>query len=83
MKSENSKTSKPNVLILTFTVKLDLRRGEKSIAVSNLSIYNTWKNIKSSYNKNKFKISAPTWNNKFDLMDHILYQIFKTILNIF
>ena len=69
MKSENSKTSKANVLILTFTVKLDLRRGEKSIAVSNLSIYNTWKNIKSSYNKNKFKISAPTWNNKFELPD--------------
>ena len=67
MNSENSKTSEPHVLILTFTDKLDLRRGEKIIALSNLSIYYTWKNIKSSYNNNKFKISAPTWNEKFEL----------------
>ena len=67
--SENSKTSKPHVVILTFTDTLDLRRGEKSIALSNLSIYYTWKIIKSSYNNNKFKISAPTWNNKFELLD--------------
>ena len=69
MNSENSKTSKPHVLILKLTDKLDLRRGEKSIALSNLSIYYTWKNIKSSYNNNKFKISAPTWNDKFELPD--------------
>ena len=43
--------------------------GEKDIALSNLNIYYTWKNIKSSYNKNKFKISAPTWNDKFELPD--------------
>ena len=48
MNSENSKTFKPPVLILKLTVKLDLRRGERSIALSNLSIYHTWKNIKSS-----------------------------------
>ena len=69
MDSENSKTSKPHVLILKLTDKLDLRRGEKIIALSNLSIYYTWKNIKSSYNNNKFKISAPTWNDKFELSD--------------
>ena len=69
MNSENSKTSEPHVLILKLTDKLDLRRGEKSIALSNLSIYYTWKNIKSSYNNNKFKISAPTWNDKFELPD--------------
>ena len=46
--SENSKTSKPRVLILKLTDKLDLRRGEKSIALWNLTIYYTWKNIKSS-----------------------------------
>ena len=69
MNSENSKTSKPHVLILKLTNKLDLRIGEKIIALSNLSIYYTWKNIKSSYNNNKFKISAPTWNNKFELPD--------------
>ena len=69
MNSENSKTSEPHVLILKLTDKSDLRRGEKSIALSNLSIYYTWKNIKSSYNNNKFKISAPTWNDKFELPD--------------
>ena len=69
MNSENSKTSKPYVLILKLTNKLDLRIGEKIIALSNLSIYYTWKNIKNSYNNNKFKISAPTWNDKCKLPD--------------
>ena len=69
MNSENSKTSKPHVLILKLTNKLDLRIGEKIIALSNLSIYYTWKNIKNSYNNNKFKISAPAWNDKFELPD--------------
>ena len=69
MNSENSKTSKPHVLISKLTNKLDLVIGEKIIALSNLSIYYTWKNIKSSYNNNKFKISAPTWNDKFELPD--------------
>ena len=63
MNSENSRTFEYHVLILKLTDKLDLGRGEKSITLSNLSIYYTWKNIKSSYNNNKFKISAPTWNN--------------------
>ena len=67
MNSKNSQTSKPHILILTFTDKLDLRRGENRIALSNLSIYYTWKNIKSQYNNNKFKISVPTWNDKFEL----------------
>ena len=59
MDSENSKSSKPHVLILKLTDKLDLRRGEKSIALSNLSIYYTWKNVKYLYKNNEFKISAP------------------------
>ena len=63
MNSENSKTSKPHVLVLKLTNKLDLRIGKKVISLSNLSIYYTWKNIKNSYNNNKFKISAPTWND--------------------
>ena len=54
MNSENSKTSEPYVLIIKLNDKLDLRRGEKIIALSNLSIYYTWKNIKSSYNNNKY-----------------------------
>ena len=74
MNSENCKTSKPHILILKLTSKLDLEIGEKIITQSNLSIYCTWENIKSSYNNNKFKISAPTWNDKFDF-PHASYSI--------
>ena len=80
--SENSKTSKVHVLILKLTNELDLRRGQKIIALSNLSIYYTWKGIKSSYKNNKVKISASTWNANY-LMDHILYRMFKIILSTF
>ena len=69
MNSENSKTSMPHVLILKLASKFDLRIGEKAIALSNFSIYYTWRNIKSSYNNIKFKISAPTWNDEFELPD--------------
>ena len=67
MNPENSKTSEYHVLALKLTDKLDLRKGQKTVALSNLSIYYTWKNIKSSYINNKFKISAPTWNEEFKL----------------
>ena len=60
MNSNNSQTSEPHVLILKFTDKLDLRRGEKRIALELLYCSNTMKNIKSSHNNNEFKISAPT-----------------------
>ena len=76
MNSENSKTSEPHVSILKLTDKLDLKRGENIIALSNLSIHFTWKNIKSSCNNNKCKISAPTLNDKFELPDYFEY-IFK------
>ena len=69
MNSENSKTSRSHVLILKLTNKLDLRIGKKIIALSNFSIYYTWRNIKTSYNNDKFKKSAPTWNDKFELPD--------------
>ena len=69
MSSKNIQTSKPHVLILKFTDKLDLRGGESRIALSNFSIYYTWKNITSSYNNNKLKTSTPTWNDKFELSD--------------
>ena len=62
------KMSKSHVLTLKLTSKLDLRLGEKVIALSNLSIYYTWKNMKSSRN-NKFRIYAPTWNDEFELPD--------------
>ena len=67
MNSESSKTPKPHILILKLTNKLDLRMSKKVIAWSNLSVYYTWKNIKSSYNNNKFKISARTSNDEFEL----------------
>ena len=67
MDSKNSRTSEYHVLVLKLTNKLDLRRGQKTVALSNLSIYYTWRNIKSSYNNNKFKISAPTWSEEFEL----------------
>ena len=74
MNSENSQTPKSHVLILKFTNKLDLRIGEKTIALSNLSIYYSSKNMKNSYNNNKFKVSAPTWKDKFELPDG-LYSV--------
>ena len=67
--SENSRTLKYHVLTLKLSSKLDPKRGQKTVALSNLSIYYTWKNIKSSYNNNKFKISAPTWSEEFELPD--------------
>ena len=60
MNSENSRTSEYHILVLKLTDKLDLKRSQKSIALSNLSVYYTWKNIKSSYNNNKFNIFPPT-----------------------
>ena len=69
MNSENSKTSEPYVLKLKLTNKLELKIGEKITALSNFIIYYTWKNIKSSYNNNKFKTSTPTSNGKFELPD--------------
>ena len=66
--TENGRTSEYHVLLLNLTNKIDLRKGQ-TVALSNLSIYYTWKNIKSSYNNNKFKISAPTWSEEFNLSD--------------
>ena len=69
MNSETSNTSKPYILKLKFTDKLDLRLDKKIMELSNLSIYYTWNNIKSSYNNNKLKILAPIWNEEFTLPD--------------
>ena len=66
--TKNSKTSEPHRFILYFTDKLDLRENI-TVALANISIYYTWKNIKNSFINNKFKISAPTWNKTFDLPD--------------
>ena len=69
MNTENSKTNEPHRFKLDLTDNLNLKNPNKNMALANLSIYYTWKNIKSEYNNNKFKISAPTWNDTFDLPD--------------
>ena len=63
MSPENSRTPEYHVLVLKLTHKLGPRRGQKSVTLSNLSIYYTWKNIKSSCNNNRLKISTPTWRD--------------------
>ena len=83
MNSENSKTSDPNRQLPNLTDKIDLRKKDKHVALSNLSIYYTWKNIKKSYKNNNSSYQLQHGRkNLNDLMDHILYHIFKIILNI-
>ena len=67
--TSNSGTSISNEFFYNFTDKLNLKNPDKNIGLANLSIYYTWKNIKSAYKNNKFKISAPTWDETFDLPD--------------
>ena len=74
MNTKNSKTSEPHGLKYNLFDKLDLKNPSKNMALASLSIYYIWKNVKSNYNKNNFKISAPTWNDTFDLPDG-LYNI--------
>ena len=69
MNTGNSKTSEPHRFKLDLTDKLNLKNPNKNMALANLSIYYTWKNIKPKHNNNKFKISASTWNDTFDLQD--------------
>ena len=69
MNTENSKTNESHRFKLDLADKLNLKNPKKNMALANLSIYCTWKNIKSEYNNNKSKISAPTWNETFDLPD--------------
>ena len=69
MNTENGKPSKPHRFKLDLSDKLNLKNPNKNMVLANLSIYYTWKNTKSEYNNNKFKISVPAWNNTFDLPD--------------
>ena len=69
MNTEISKTNELHSFKLDLTNELNLKNPNKNMALVNLSIYYTWKNIKSEYNNNKFKIFAPTWNDTFDLPD--------------
>ena len=69
MNTENSKTSEPHRFKLDLTDKCNPKNPNKNMALANLNIYYTWKNITSGYSNNKFKILAPTWNDTFDLPD--------------
>ena len=69
MNTENSKANEPHRFKLDLTDKRNLKNPNKNMTLANLSIYYTWKNIKSKYKNKKFKISAPTWNDTFDLPD--------------
>ena len=69
MNTKNIKTNEPNRFKYDLIDKLDLRNPNKNMALANLSIYYTWKNVKSICKNNKFKISSPTSNETFDLPD--------------
>ena len=67
MNMENNKTKEPRKFVLNLSQRLDLRGSNKHVALQNLSIYYTWKNIRKQYKNNKLKIIAPTWNDEFEL----------------
>ena len=69
MNSEDSKTSYPHRLLLNLSDKINLKRSDKCVALSNLSIHYAWKNIKKAYKNNKFQTSSLTWNGEFELPD--------------
>ena len=73
--TSNCKTNESNKFMYQFTDNLSLKNPNKNMALANLIIYYTWKNIKSEYNNNEFKISAPTWNDEFNLPDES-YSVF-------
>ena len=69
MNSENSKANERNRFRLSLVDKLNLKGPSENMTLANLSICYIWKNIKSAYSSNKFKVSSPTWNNKFEFSD--------------
>ena len=92
MNSDNSKTSHPYSLLLKLEGKINLNKNDKYVVLSNFSIYYTWKSIKKSYKNNKFKISAPKWDEEFELPDgsysvsdiqDIRYSVSEITLNTF
>ena len=69
LNSKNSGTSDPHRLLFNLTYKINLKRSDKYVALSNLGIYDTWKHIKNSYKNNKFEVPAPTQNKELELPD--------------
>ena len=81
MNTKNSKTNEPNRFKYDLMDKLDLKNPNKNMALANLSIYYTWKNVKSTYNNNKYQHQLGM-KHLTCLMDRIIYQKYKIILNI-
>ena len=69
MNTENCKTNEPQKFVLNLSQRLDLRSSNKHVALQNLSIYYTWKNIRQQYKNNKLEIIAPTGNDVIELPD--------------
>ena len=69
LNTENSKTSESHKFVLNLPQRLDLKNSNKHVALQNLPIYYTWKNIRQQYKNNKLKIIAPLWNGEFELCD--------------
>ena len=69
MNSDNSKTSDPRRILLNLADKTIIKKSDKQVGLSDLSIYYAWENIKKSYKSTKFKIPAVTWNEDFVLPD--------------
>ena len=72
-----------NSLLVNLSDKINLKRSIKYVALADLGIYYTWKNIEKSYSKNKFKISAQRGTKNLNFLTyHILYQMVKIISSI-
>ena len=67
MNTENSKMNEPHKLVITLSQRLDLRSSNKCVALQNLCIYQTWKNVRKQYKNNNLKVVALMWNDKFQL----------------
>ena len=68
MNTKNRKTNEPHKFVLSLPQRLDLRNSDKDVALQNVCIYYTWKNIRQQH-KNNLKIIAPTWNGDFKFPD--------------
>ena len=83
MNSKSNETFDSHRLLFNLSDKINLNKSDKYVPLPKYSICYTWENIKQSYKNNKFKISAATWKEEFELPDRShSYQIFKITLNI-
>ena len=67
--SKNSETSEPHTLLLNHSDKIDFKKSDKYVVLSNLGMCYAWKNIKRQYKNNESKISGSTCSKEFELLD--------------